>query len=216
MKNIWSKSLICGFIISILCSFVNFSGKCEGISDKVLRLHIIANSDSFEDQSLKLKVRDRILKDFGVEASKVNNMDDAEILVQENLERIKFSAQDEISRNGFNYDVNVELINMHFNTRVYTDVTLPAGNYDALRVTIGEAKGKNWWCVMFPPMCLPTAERKREISEVLDESESKIVTNFGDYQIEFKIVEIFFNKRTVCKDTGVLSLASEQILFMIF
>lgn len=191
MKNIWSKSLICGFIISILCSFVNFSGKCEGISDKVLRLHIIANSDSFEDQSLKLKVRDRILKDFGVEASKVNNMDDAEILVQENLERIKFSAQDEILRNGFNYDVNVELINMHFNTRVYTDVTLPAGNYDALRVTIGEAKGKNWWCVMFPPMCLPAAERKREISEVLDESESKIVTNFGDYQIEFKIVEIF-------------------------
>lgn len=195
MRNIWGKSLICGFIISVLCSFVSFSGKCEDISDKILRLHIIANSDSFEDQNLKLKVRDRILKDFGVEIANVHNMNDAEILARENLEKIKLSAQDEISRNGFDYKVNVELINMHFNTRVYTDVTLPAGNYDALRVTIGEAKGKNWWCVMFPPMCIPAAEEKREISEVLNESESKIVTNFGDYKIEFKIVEVFSRAR---------------------
>ena len=195
MRNIWGKSLICGFIISVLCSLVNFSGKCEDISDKILRLHIIANSDSFEDQNLKLKVRDRILKDFGVEIANVHNMNDAEILARENLEKIKLSAQDEISRNGFDYKVNVELINMHFNTRVYTDVTLPAGNYDALRVTIGEAKGKNWWCVMFPPMCIPAAEEKREISEVLNESESKIVTNSGDYKIEFKIVEVFSQAR---------------------
>lgn len=191
MKNIWGKALLCGFIISVACSFVNFSGKCDNISNKVFRLHIIANSNSEEDQSLKLKVRDRILKDFSGESSEAKNMHEAEILAKDNIERLRISAQDEVYRNGYNYPVNAEIVNMHFNTRFYENVTLPAGNYDALRVTIGKAKGKNWWCVMFPPMCIPAAERKREISEVLDESESKIITNFGDYQIEFKIVEIF-------------------------
>ena len=191
MKNTWGKALLCGFIISVACSFVNFSGKCDNISNKVFRLHIIANSNSEEDQSLKLKVRDRSLKDFSGESSEAKNMHEAEILAKDNIERLRISAQDEVYRNGYNYPVNAEIVNMHFNTRFYENVTLPAGNYDALRVTIGKAKGKNWWCVMFPPMCIPAAERKREISEVLDESESKIITNFGDYQIEFKIVEIF-------------------------
>lgn len=191
MKNTWKKALLCGFIISVACSFVNFSGKCDNISNKVFRLHIIANSDSEEDQSLKLKVRDRILKDFSNGSSEAKNMQEAEVLAKDNIERLQTSAQDEVYKNGYNYPVKAEIVNMHFNTRFYENVTLPAGNYDALRVTIGEAKGKNWWCVMFPPMCLPAAESEKCIDDVLTETESKIITNFGDYQIEFKIVEIF-------------------------
>lgn len=194
-KNTWKKSIICGFIVSVLCSFINFSGYCEDISNKVLRLHIIANSDSFEDQNLKLKVRDRILRDFKFETSGIKTVNEAEIFAEENIDTIKSIAQDEVFNNGFDYPVNAELVNMYFNTRIYTDVTLPAGNYDALRITIGEARGKNWWCVMFPPMCIPSAEKKIEINEVLNEPEIKIVTNFGDYQVEFKIVEVFFKAR---------------------
>ena len=198
MKNIFRKSLVCGFVISVLCSFINFSGKCDSISSKIFRLHIIANSDSFEDQSLKLRVRDRILKDFGFEMSKSENLYEAEILAEENLENIKISAEDELLKSGCKYPVNVEVVNMHFNTRIYENITLPAGNYDALRITIGNAKGKNWWCVMFPPMCLPVAQteeemsgNENEISEVLDNSEFQIITNFGNYQIEFKLIELF-------------------------
>ena len=94
-------------------------------------------------------------------------------------------------KNGYNYPVDVELKNTHFNTRVYDEVTLPAGNYDALRVIIGDGNGKNWWCVMFPPMCLPAAEEKCELSEVLDESELKIVSNKSRYEVKFKVVELF-------------------------
>lgn len=191
MKNTWGKALLCGFIVSVACSFVNFSGKCDNISNKVFRLHIIANSNSDEDQSLKLKVRDRILKDFSVNTSKVKDMQEAEIVAKNNIERLRISAQDEVYRNGYNYPVKAEIVNMHFNTRFYENVALPAGNYDAFRITIGEAQGKNWWCVMFPPMCLPAAESEKCIDDVLTETEADVVTNFGKYSIEFKTFEIF-------------------------
>ncbi len=191
MKSTWSKALLCGFIVSVACSFVNFSGKCDNISSKVFRLHIIANSNSDEDQSLKLKVRDRILKDFSVNTSKVKDMQEAETMAKNNIERLRISAQDEVYKNGYEYPVKAEIVNMHFDTRFYENVTLPAGNYDAFRITIGEAKGKNWWCVMFPPMCLPAAESEKCIDDVLTKTEADVVTNFGKYSIEFKTFEIF-------------------------
>ena len=184
-----SKALISGFILSVLFSFLNFACRCESISDKVLRLHIMANSNSCKDQDLKLKVRDRILKDFGEEFSETEDLVSAEKITKENLDLVKNLAQDEIFKNGYNYPVEAHLVRMKFDTRSYENITLPAGYYDALRITIGEGKGKNWWCVMFPPMCLPAAEEAQELDDVLNPSQMEIVE--GGYEIKFKSVEIY-------------------------
>lgn len=186
-----SKALVCGFIISVLFSFVSFSNKCEGISNKVFRLHIIANSDSAEDQALKLKVRDRILNDFAGEFKCADDLLSAEKITRENITMIKNIAQDEVTQSGYDYSVNAEIANIYFNTRKYSEITLPAGRYDALRISIGSAKGKNWWCVMFPPMCLPAAQESTEMASVLNPSELDVVEGGQRYKAEFKIIEFF-------------------------
>lgn len=190
MKNTKVKALICGFIFSVLFSFTGFFNRCDCISGKIFRLHIIANSDSKEDQDLKLKVRDRILKDFGEYFGGLDDLTAAKKLTQENIEKIKKSAKDEIILNGYDYDVNACVMSMYFNNRKYGDFTIPAGKYDALRITIGQAKGKNWWCVMFPPMCLPAASAKDELEEVLNPYEMDLVEGEGKYKIKFKAVEL--------------------------
>lgn len=187
------KALISGFIISVLLSFLNFGCRCESISNKIFRLHIIANSDSYEDQSLKLKVRDRVLRDFGSEFSETKDLVSAEKITSENLDLIKNLVQDEISKNGYDYPVEVSMVKMRFNTRFYENITLPAGYYDALRITIGSAKGKNWWCVMFPPMCLPAAQSEVCVSDVLNEGECAIVLDNGEYIFGFKSLELLFD-----------------------
>ena len=118
------------------------------------------------------------------------NRAQAEALTQENLEEIQRAAQQEVYKQGYDYPVSVELTNMRFNTRKYETVTLPAGDYDALRVSIGSAQGKNWWCVMFPPMCLPAAEQSKELSDVLDPAQMEIVEGGDQYEIKFKTIEV--------------------------
>ncbi len=167
-----------------------FAGQCQTISDRVLRLHVLANSDSQEDQELKLKVRDRVLECSANMLDGAANRAQAEALTQENLEEIQRAAQQEVYKQGYDYPVSVELTNMRFNTRKYETVTLPAGDYDALRVSIGSAQGKNWWCVMFPPMCLPAAEQIKELSDVLDPAQMEIVEGGDQYEIKFKTIEV--------------------------
>lgn len=195
-----SKALISGFILSVLFSFLNFACRCESISDKVLRLHIMANSNSCKDQDLKLKVRDRILKDFGEEFSETEDLVSAEKITKENLDLVKNLAQDEIFKNGYNYPVEAHLVRMKFDTRSYENITLPAGYYDALRITIGEGEGKNWWCVMFPPMCLPAAQSEVPISDVLNKEECKVVLGHDEYILGFKSVELLFEAKEFFKN----------------
>lgn len=196
------KSILLGFILTLLISVTGFKAQCESIEKKVLRLHVIANSDSQEDQDLKLKVRDRILNYSESVFTDASNKNEAEIIINRNLKEIENIAQNEVYLNGYSYQVKVELSNTHFNTRIYKDVTLPAGNYDALKVIIGEGRGKNWWCVMFPPMCLPAAEEKEELSEVLDDSELEIVSDGTKYELKFKVVEIFENLKDIFESWG--------------
>lgn len=192
MLNFKIKALISGFIFSVLFSFLGFETRCESISNKVFRLHIIANSDSEEDQSLKLKVRDRVLRDFGSEFSETKDLVSAEKITKENLDIIKNLVQDEILKNGYDYSVKIRVVRMKFNTRTYENITLPSGYYDALRITIGEGKGKNWWCVMFPPMCLPAAQSEVCVSDVLNQGECAVVLGKNEYIFGFKSVELFF------------------------
>lgn len=190
MKTI-TKALVSGFIISVICSCLGFFGRCERISDKIFRLHIIANSDSADDQALKLKVRDRILNDVGLDLSEATDIIGAEEIAEDKLNEIESIAQDEILKNGYEYSVKAQIVHMYFSTRYYGDITMPAGYYDALRIVIGEGKGKNWWCVMFPPMCLPAAEGSAELQKVLDIGEVNMLDSGQEYALEFKAVEIY-------------------------
>ena len=183
------KALCCGLCIACLLSMVGFCGACEDIESEVLRLHILANSDSEEDQTLKLKVRDGLLAYSETLFQNAATKAEAETIAKENLAQIQSEAEKIIRENGYDYGVQVYIKNMSFNTRGYGDVTVPAGNYDAIRVVIGAGEGHNWWCVMFPPLCLPSATGT-ELNTVLNDEEQKIVTD-EHYTFKFKIVEIF-------------------------
>ncbi len=191
MKRI-EKAMIAGLILSVIVgSYTAFAQECGQIRESVLRLHILANSDNEEDQALKLKVRDRILSETGELFEEAADLDSAENQVAESMQYVKQIAEDEIRKQGFDYPVNVELCNMFFNTRQYDGVTMPAGRYDAMRVTIGKAEGQNWWCVLYPPMCIPAAQPKKELDEVLDQGELEIVQSSPKYEVRFACVELF-------------------------
>lgn len=191
MKKTFTKALCFGLILSIVFSALYFSAECKTISDSVLRLHILANSNSADDQALKLKVRDEILKKSGELLASASNKEEAEQLTAQQMQAIVDDAQAFVYSQGYDYDVTASLLNMPFNTRIYGDIAMPAGNYDALRITIGEGGGHNWWCVMYPPICLPAAEERQELSDVLDDGQLQIVENEPQYEIKFKFIEIY-------------------------
>ncbi len=190
MKMI-EKSICLALILTILLSFTGLTAACEDISTRVLRLHVLANSDSAQDQALKLKVRDRILLESAGLFDRVADKQQAEDKVRTELPKLKAAAEDEIRKQGYDYPVQVELTNMYFTTRKYDSITLPAGDYDALRVTIGKAEGHNWWCVIFPPMCLPAAEAPQELSDVLNSNQLQIVEGKGGFEVKFLSVELY-------------------------
>ena len=136
-------------------SLAQFDVACEDLRQNVLRLHIIANSDSEADQALKLKVRDGILNASGDLFGTTDNIDFAIMTVENNLEELKGIASEIIEQNGFSYGVEAKVEKSYFKTREYDDFTLPAGEYDSLIITIGEGKGKNWWCVIFLKFVYP-------------------------------------------------------------
>ena len=138
-----------------LCFFVSayMDATEAALADGVIRLHVIANSDSEQDQALKLKVRDRILKECGPLLSDGKKIDTIRSDVVSNLDYIKQIAMEELSLYGCDYSVDVSFGMADFPRKDYGSITLPAGEYQALRVMIGNASGKNWWCVLFPPLC---------------------------------------------------------------
>ena len=187
-------SLFCGLIISVLLSIISFGASCGEIRQDVLRMHVIANSDSAEDQAVKLKVRDAVLEAGEDLFDGTLTAEGAEQVLDSDIERLQNAARTVLAENGFDYGVRVEIGKDYFNTRTYDgEVTLPAGEYEAVRVILGEGKGQNWWCVMFPPMCLPAAEADTEISDVLTKNEEDVVKSNPKYEARFKIVELFEN-----------------------
>lgn len=185
-------AMVLGFALSVaLTSVFSFASDCSAVREEVLRLHILANSDSDADQKLKLRVRDRVLAETGELFSGAESLEKAQSLARDNLQKIEDAAKDEISKSGFDYDVSAGLCRMYFETRHYDGYTLPAGMYDAVRVEIGSAEGKNWWCVMFPPICLGSAMDKDELEKVLSESGEDVITGTQKYKAKFFIVELF-------------------------
>ena len=191
MKRIykWEIALVIGLICSIVfCSVGSFASQCSQIRQQVLRLHILANSDSQEDQALKLKVRDRILAETG-DLFYAQTKQNAEQKVASQLENVRQIAEDEIRKQGYDYPVKAELTNMFFDTRQYGEVTMPARRYDALRITIAGAEGHNWWCVLYPPLCLPAAQPEEELEQALTDEQVDLVESDPKYEIRFAIVE---------------------------
>lgn len=154
------------------------------VKTDTLRLHIIANSDSEFDQQLKLKVRDRVLELTGELFAEAAGKTDAEALAKYSANDIKAAAEEVIAENGADYSVSVEITNMWFETRTYDGFTLPAGDYDAVRIIIGAGEGHNWWCVMYPPLCIPGAEDA--IAKYGDNA--KFVAGDG-FEIRFALLE---------------------------
>jgi len=154
----WELSLIIGMILAVIfTSFGAFGAECRQVSRQVLRLHVLANSDSPRDQELKLKVRDAVLEGTSDLFQTTANKETLMAQARDHLKEIESIAADTLRENGSSEQVKAELVHMYFETRNYGDITLPAGYYDAVRLTIGDGKGQNWWCVMFPPMCIPAA-----------------------------------------------------------
>lgn len=190
-------SIIIAFIIATIVSVAGFASECEVVRKSFLRMHVVANSDSEFDQQLKLKVRDAVLQQgkelFDGSATSENA---AEKLSKE-IGGLEAAAKKIIEENGFDYPVKIEVVNEYFNTRSYEEITLPAGEYTAVKVVIGAGQGQNWWCVMFPPLCLPAVSvNDNGIDAYLEEEEISIVEAVPEYEPRFKIVEIYERIKT--------------------
>lgn len=180
----------------------------DDIQDKLIRFHVIANSDTDEDQNLKLKVRDKVVEVLSEKLSNVNSLEEAENVLKENIDYVDEIAKEVIEENNYTYEVNTMLSYENFPDKVYGDYIFPQGNYEAFRVIIGEGKGQNWWCVMFPSLCfvdesknsVDSSDLKEEIeniepknNETINENneknkESSNVNN--GVKFKFKIVEV--------------------------
>lgn len=183
--------LITGLASAMLfTNFTQFGKTLYSIENNVLRMHILANSDSKDDQDLKLCVRDRLLENSEELFGECNSLEEMKACAIEKQDQIKEIALDVIHEKGYNYTVDTEVVNMEFDAREYGDITMPAGKYDALRVTIGEAKGHNWWCVMYPPLCVPAASEDENLQEeYFTEDEKEMLNDPQKFRYKLKCLE---------------------------
>ena len=185
---------LCALLLAALVaalSVFDYSTSAAKVRDDVLRLHILADSDSTEDQAVKQLVRDRLLAEANTLFQGDITPDTAAQILGPALPRLTAIAETVLRENGMDYGAKAYLTTEYFDTRAYGDFTLPAGTYTALRIVLGSGRGQNWWCVMFPPLCLPAAEGGTEAEAVFSGDAWRIVHPAEGYQIRFKIVEIF-------------------------
>ncbi len=189
--HIIDVSVAIALVISLVASFIGFEKDCADIRENVVRLHILANSDSDADQQIKLAVRDAFLS-CGTELfSGTVTVDNARDVLNKHKNSLISLANSVLQKNGFDYNAQIYLTEEYFTTRSYEEFTLPAGEYMALKVVLGDGQGHNWWCVMFPPLCLPAAIENQPLDLYIGENGAKVVNNYNEYEIKFKIVEIY-------------------------
>ena len=205
-QNFFLKLLFIFFLIII---FIFISAKSysqnmfKSISNNFLRLHVVANSDSTEDQILKYKIRDAVIDYMKPYFSNINTKNDALNILNLQKNNINDLATKIATENGYNYPVNVSIGNFYFPTKEYSEIILPEGYYDALKIELGNAKGQNGWCVMFPSLCIIDSNNlsfsessEQLLQENLSEEELSIISNTNttpDIKIKFKLIELFEN-----------------------
>ena len=198
------------FTFFVFVSAISYvSAVSNNIADSVFRLHVIANSDSNEDQELKYKVRDAVLEYMNSITIDCSSKEEAIQIAKEHKDEFYKIAKQTIEENGYDYSANIKIGNFNFPTKTYGDISLPAGNYDALRIEIGNASGQNWWCVMFPPLCFVDVssgvvpdESKEIMQDNLSTEEYTLISdlNSSDVKFKFGLVE-FFNNISFAKTT---------------
>lgn len=197
-------ALAFGIGILLFAGVAERNGACyqEGIAGEIIRFHVIADSDRESDQLLKLKVKEAVLEELRVKLSQAEDIEGARAVILENMEGIEECANEVIEENGFAYRAHASLGQAVFPIKLYGDLAFPAGEYEALRVELGKAEGKNWWCVMFPTLCYVdeakqeiTEENKEKFREVLTEEEYESLQQDGEDTIFYKLkIEEYFHK----------------------
>ncbi len=194
-KKFWISSLCLAFAVTLILQATLLAQDCYQIRDNLVRLHVLANSDSEHDQALKLKVRDALLTYGKTLFTTAHTKDQAVLLTQSYLNELEQVAEQTLRQEGCEDSVTCSIEQAYFNTRVYDNITLPAGNYTALRVIIGQGAGQNWWCVMFPPLCIPAAQEVTAnpdpLQNLLTQNQQELIENGPKYQVKFKTVEWF-------------------------
>ncbi|MDR0822076.1 MAG: stage II sporulation protein R [Oscillospiraceae bacterium] len=189
-QNILAVAMLIGVSLALfLPSAASFADECAAAPDKLFRLHIIANSDSDADQQLKYSLRDFLLADLEEIFAGCDTAEQSRAAAEANRALIEAKARRFVRDSGYDYDVRVSTTKTYFTTRVYGDLTVPAGDYHALRVIIGEGGGRNWWCVLFPPLCLPAASDRSAGHSVLNSAD-----NNEQIEVKFAVYEFFIKK----------------------
>lgn len=214
-KKIFISAIVVIIAVAVAYTVDAYTGMAK-INDKVIRLHVVANSNTVFDQQLKYKVRNNVIDKFNNEFENISSKNDSENLIVEKINEIREEAESIIKEEGCNYDVNVYYGNFKFPRKLYEDIVLPEGYYDAVRIEIGKAEGNNWWCVMFPPLCfmdfgqgenaepVMDIETEKKLQEVLTREEIEAIkTKRGieDIKLKSKIFE-FIEKGRV-ENTGI-------------
>ncbi len=189
--------LVSIFILLTISSYAKTIS--QDLSNNFFRLHILANSDSDTDQALKLKVRDNIIEYMNTISYDGLSKNEAIKLTSQNLDTFQKIAENTIQKEGYSYPVSLEIGNFYFPTKEYGNISLPSGYYDALKIEIGQANGKNWWCSLFPPLCFVDIssgvidkESEQELKDNLTEEEFAIITSSSDtVKFKFKLIEVF-------------------------
>lgn len=189
----WEMALLLGLCAALIWG-AWAAQRQDALAQKMIRLHVIANSDSDADQALKLKVRDKVL-DFTTNVlQRSENMEDAQRQLQDALGRIENIALREIVDQGYEYSVTAQLTSAEFPLKEYDGFSLPAGEYTALRLVIGDGAGRNWWCVVYPPLCMTAASDVAQtgIACGMEQEDMSLMQEEDEgYQIKFRCVELW-------------------------
>lgn len=191
--KLWELALVLGLLVT-LCTGAWLGREQAELAGQVIRLHVIANSDSEEDQALKLEVRDRILERAQALYPEHATLEEARAALEESLPELSRIGEQTVKAAGYDYPVTAQLTQCWFPTKEYEDFALPAGDYTALRIVIGEGQGQNWWCVAFPPLCLGAASQSVEEAAqagYFDADQTALITGESEgYVLKFKGMEL--------------------------
>lgn len=183
--KIWELSLLAALAVT-LCIGTWAQGRQQEISSSLIRLHIIAVSDAPEEQALKLRVRDGVLEYLTPLLSDAQDPGAAQAIIRRELDNIRIAAE----ARSEGRPVSVTLDDEYYPTREYDSFSLPAGRYRSLRITLGEGKGHNWWCVVFPPLCVSAAEQDKAL-DAMSGNDRALITEADGYELRFRIVELW-------------------------
>lgn len=193
--KIWEISLLFALCVTLLAG-LGAKAEQSRLSSELVRLHVLANSDSDSDQAVKLRVRDAVLNVLTPKLEGAKSLSEAAQIINNALAELEKTAGQTLMQNGKLYSVKAELSTEHYPTRHYDGFSLPEGDYVSLRVILGNGRGHNWWCVVFPPLCISSVEDEDAFSALSNESAKLITAQGGQYRLKFRAIEIYEKVKT--------------------